>query len=79
MYNNGQFVFDMGHYGFSKPQNLNVGLFSIDQEKAFDRVDHIYLFKTFEAFCFNNLTKVYFMGEVTVFGCYCVVEGRGRT
>lgn len=28
----------------------NVGIFAIDQEKAFDRVSHFYLFKTLEAF-----------------------------
>lgn len=38
----------------SKLQELNVGLFSIDQEKAFDRVDHVYLFKTLEAFGFGE-------------------------
>ena len=34
--------------------NLNFGLFSIDQEKAFDRVDHSFLFKTLEAFGFRE-------------------------
>lgn len=31
-----------------------MGLFSIDQEKAFDRVDDNSLFKTFEAFRFGE-------------------------
>lgn len=35
-------------------QDLNFCLFSIDQEKAFDRVDHNSLFKTFEAFRFGE-------------------------
>lgn len=38
----------------SKLQELNVGLFSIDQEKAFDRIDHRYLFSTLEAFGFGK-------------------------
>ncbi|KAJ0002705.1 hypothetical protein NQD34_007854 [Periophthalmus magnuspinnatus] len=35
-----------------KTKDLNVGLLSIDQQKAFDRVDHNYLFKTMGAFGF---------------------------
>lgn len=30
--------------------NINLGIFSINQEKAFDRVDHFYLFSTLNAF-----------------------------
>lgn len=42
-----------------KLKELDVELFSIDQEKAFDTVDRCYLFKTIEAFGF--VKKVYFM------------------
>lgn len=34
--------------------DINVGVLSLDQEKAFDRVDHTYLFKTLQAFGFGK-------------------------
>ena len=33
---------------------IDIGLISIDQEKAFDKVEHPYLGKTLEAFGFNH-------------------------
>lgn len=38
-----------------KLSDVNVGLLSLDQEKAFDRVDHQYLFKTMKAFGFGDV------------------------
>ena len=51
-----------------KLSDVNVGLLSLDQEKAFDRVDHQYLFKTMKAFGF---------GDVFFTVCWGLVYGEG--
>lgn len=38
-----------------KLSDVNVGLLSLDQEKAFDRVDHQYFIKTIKAFLFGDV------------------------
>lgn len=39
-----------------KLHNINVGIILIDQKKAFDRVDHVFLFSlTLRAFGFTNV------------------------
>lgn len=48
------FEFRIYLINLSKFQDLDFGLFWIDQEKAFGRVDHNYLLKTFEAFRFGE-------------------------
>ena len=37
-------------YDICKLHNIDVGIVSLDQEKAFDRVDHGFLFSTLRAF-----------------------------
>lgn len=39
--------------------NLNVGILSLDQEKAFDRIDHSYRSSVFRAFGVVQRCKLY--------------------
>ncbi len=40
---------------YSKLNEVNVGFLLLDQEKAFDRVDHGFLFETMSAFGFGEV------------------------
>jgi len=37
----------------AKKHQIDIGVLSLDQEQAFDRVDHLYLLKTLKAFGFG--------------------------
>lgn len=55
----GRSIFDNIHlirdfFDVSKILGVDVGLISLDQEKAFDRVEHGYLWKTLQAFGFSS-------------------------
>lgn len=58
-------------------EKQDLGLLSINQEKAFDRVDHKYLFKTLETF---GIGKAFiFLDPVILLRGFCHVKGRRWT
>ena len=73
IYDNLFLIRDLFDYG--KMSELEFGLVSFDQEKAFDHVDHNYLFDTLTAFGFGNV----FMSWVRLLytGASCLIKVRG--
>lgn len=71
---------------YAKVHKFDAGFISLDQEKAFDRVDHGFLFKCFEAFGFGRsfisyvkllYTDVYSMLKINGTLTRPFVAGRG--
>jgi len=60
IFDNISFIRDI--FDLSKMKGFDVGLISLDQEKAFDRVEHQYLLKTLEAFGFTKE----FVGKIKI-------------
>ncbi len=62
-------------FDFASYNNINVGFLSLDQEKAFDRVDHTFLLDTLKAFGFgdNFISKI----KLLYAGASCMIKVAG--
>lgn len=60
---------------FNRSNNFNVGVLSLDQEKAFDQVDHKYLFTVLKQFGFGENFILYI--KLLYFNAFVMVKAGG--
>lgn len=62
-------------FDFASYSNTNIGFLSLDQEKAFDRVNHLFLFDTLKAFGFGDI----FISKIKLLyaGATCMIKMAG--
>ena len=58
-----------------KVLDANIGIVSLDQEKAFDRIDHTYLFSVFRVFGVGNVFTSWV--KLLYDGASCMVKVAG--